>query len=112
MNKSRRESFLKVFRSSSAKVALQVTSHSEIFRDGSLRQIHGKIITLHAARGTQGRRRGLSKVWLSHNGSYLDRALRAFCGFTANVRVCNSRKLSPKLMVHSLVAGAGKTILW
>ena len=74
--------------------------------------MHGKITTSHAARGTQGRQRGLSKVMPSHNGRCLDRALRVFSGFMVNVRICKSRKLSPKLMVPSLVAGAGKTILW
>ena len=84
MNKSKRQ----IFRELASliritEVVLQATCYTKMFKDGSLRLIHGEITILPADRNTQERRRGLSKAVPSRNGNRPDQV--RFYGFMGNV---------------------------
>jgi hypothetical protein len=87
---------------------LQATSY-KMFEVGSLHLIHGKITTLPVNRDTRERLSGLSKALPSQNGNRPDQV--RFYGFTGNVRP-PTPALSKGLMVFSLIAGAGKSVVW
>ncbi len=61
----------------------QVTNYSNIFKVGSLRLIHGRIIMLPANRDTREQERGSSEAAPSRNGSRPDQV--HYYGFMANV---------------------------
>ncbi len=61
----------------------QVTNYSKIFKVGSLRLIHGRIIMLPANRDTREQERGSSEAAPSRNGSRPDQV--HYYGFMANV---------------------------
>jgi hypothetical protein len=80
-----------------------------MFEVGSLHLIHGKITILLVDRDTVERQRGLSEATPSLIGNRLDQD--RFYGFTGNVSPPTST-LFQVLMASSLIAGAGKSVLW
>ncbi len=61
----------------------QVTNYSKMFKIGSLRLTHGRIIIFPANRGTREQQRGLSEAAPSRNGSCPDQI--HYYGFMENV---------------------------
>src|SRR6266446_4175286 len=61
----------------------QVTNYRKMFEIGSLRPIHGRIITLPANRDTRERQHGLSEAAPSRNGSRPDQV--HYYGFMESV---------------------------
>jgi hypothetical protein len=89
--------------------ASQAKNCSKAFEVGSPLQILGKITTSHANLNIPELEPGGFMVKHSRNGNIL--AQVHSCGFMGSVSIC-AVIISPQLMIFTLSAGAGKSILW
>ena len=87
----------------------QAKNCSKTSERGSLPQILGRIITLHANLNTAEPEDGGFMVKLFQSGNIL--AQVHFCGYMGCVSVC-AVIIFPQLTTFTFAAGAGKSILW
>ena len=91
-------------------VGSQVTRYSKTFENGSLHPVRGKITILPVTRDRADRQHGLSEAAPSRSGNHPDQV--PFYGFMGNVSGLIPTLSQELTMIRSMIAGAGKSVLW